>query len=119
MPSRFPKYRPDGSFCVKLILEVKTDDPDKMAIIVQHWLDEWVLNNQTWNWFERTLHYRDDFRRSPFNIECSTSWLSFCLEGQPRAEWWKDWIGFHLLQDLQAAFIEIGALRKIIDCDEM
>lgn len=117
MPRRFPSFRSDGSFCIKLIFDVKTENPNETSTQIQTWLNAWVINNQIWNWQERVLRFCDDFRRTPFGVECSTDLLSFSLEGQPNSEWWKDWIGFRLLKDLQAAFIEIGALREIVNCE--
>jgi hypothetical protein len=115
-PAQFPIRRPDGSFCIEIVLRVEAETSASLGGQVVEWLDAWVQSNQSWHWFGQDIRYDDEFAGNPFHVEYANGLLSFRLEGKPTARWWKDFLGLRLLKDLQQAFPSIRAVEKMQDC---
>ncbi len=120
---RFPKRRPDGSFCIEVSIPISTNEPEGFLGRVQDWFTQWVEANQIWTrkW-EPTgrieeLSYLQEFKREPQVISCDSTELKIRLEGQPSAKWWKDWMVTRILADLKAAFAEIKGVGHVRDCE--
>lgn len=121
---KFPKLRPDGSFCIEARVRVSTNELDVLASEVTNWLDRWVRENQYWKRSlvkkgKVVLDYFDDYAGLPSLLTCPPDFLILRLAGRPGARWWKDWLILRLLKELRNAFEEITALERIIDCPEM
>ena len=120
MPIKFPKRRPDGSFCVLVTLRVSTPGPQALASRVTAWLDQWVLANRQWKWGDQVFDFFDDFVGIPTCVASGTDLLTLRFEGRPQSKkWWKDWIGLRLLADIRQAFSEIVDLDRVVDCPEV
>ena len=125
-PVKFPKRRPDGSFCVELYLSIVTDDPSALAFQMTAWIEEWVRVNRNWECpmaknVGGAFDFYDEFIRPPHCVIGSSGSLFLRVEGRPGAgEWWKDWILSRLMVDMLAVFKEIQrpALEKVRDCPE-
>ena len=119
MEIKFPKKRADGSFCVEIALRVDTDDAEGLVARITSWLEEWTQKNRYWNWFEEKLDFLNDFTGPPTCAKRSPESLVVRVEGTPQfTKWWKDWIGFRLLKDLQKQFPEITAVQDVENCPE-
>jgi hypothetical protein len=119
MPIKFPKRRPDGSFCVLVSVRVTTQEPQELASRVTGWLDQWVLANRQWKFGDRLLDFFEDFAGAPSCIVSAPGLLTLRFDGRPQSKkWWKDWIGVRLLSDLRKAFSEIGDVDGVVDCPE-
>src|SRR5437867_2814598 len=114
---KFPKRRPDGSFCIEVILHIVSDDPEGLLKRVRDWAIQWAKANQVWTrkWCtgeglqnqEEELQYIQDFNQEPLPIACSTTELKIQLECKPSAQLWKDWLVSRILPDLKTSFPEI------------
>jgi hypothetical protein len=119
MEIKLPKKRADGSFCVEIALRSDTDDAERLAARITTWLEEWTQKNRYWNWFEERLDFLNDFAGPPTCAKRSPELLVVRVEGTPQfTKWWKDWIGFRLLKDLQKQFPEITAVEGVENCAE-
>jgi hypothetical protein len=119
MEIKFPKKRPDGSFCVEIALRVNTSDPEGLAARITSWLEEWTQRNRYWNWFEETLDFFNDFAGSPICTEHTPESVIVRVESRPKfTKWWRDWIVLRLLKDLQSQFHEIIAVEAFANCLE-
>lgn len=77
---RFPKKRPDGSFCVEVTCVVQTDEPKDLRNRVQAWLVQWVKDDQVWIWKwdmggEEELLYQREFKRGTRLVSCTSTEL--------------------------------------------
>src|SRR4051812_13579185 len=117
----FPKVREDGTFCVRVVLSIATQDAAGLRADLQRWMSKWGQDKEVWErqWrsgrMERLL-YSDDFKAAP-TIEISdASELHLRVEGTSSARLWKDWLVSRILPDLKAAFSEIGEFKEMRDC---
>jgi hypothetical protein len=125
--TKFPKRRPDGSFCVELRLRVDTKDVEELAHLINAWIEEWVRANRYWknNLAHRengVLDFYDEFARPPYCVAGDPVSLFLRVEGCPGSgKWWRDWIASRLTRDLRATFKEIQppVMEKARDCLEL
>jgi hypothetical protein len=118
MPAKFPKRRPDGTFCVEIVFRLETDSPDELLLRVTAWLRDWVARNPRSTWFGEEVSYSDEFAGAPFGIKCDTKELHFKMEGQASAKWWKDWLVIGLLSEIEKAFVEIKKIHSVRNCED-
>jgi hypothetical protein len=110
---KFPKRRPDGSFCVEFKLVIVTNDPAGLAFRINAWIEEWVRANRFWknNLAHEeggVLDLYDEIARPPYCVTEDSGSLFLRVEGCPGAKkWWKDWIASRLRADLMANFNEV------------
>jgi hypothetical protein len=116
MPPRFPKLRPDGSFCVEVTLRVEGEHEEELAVRVDTWFRNWVQNNRFWDWFGERRDYFDEFGAVPSATTLVDRELRIQLQGKPGAKWWKDWLALRIIKELQAAFPKIKDVEAIKDC---
>jgi hypothetical protein len=116
----FPRRKPDGSFCVEVVLRVKATDLRAQERSIEAWARNWLTRNRYWDWklAGRCLDYFDDFSREPFHVRCTVDTVSFRLEGRPSARWWKDWLAFRIVEDLRAALPEVKDLLTVTNCPD-
>jgi hypothetical protein len=119
---KFPKRHADGSFCAEVTLTVQTEEPEDLLCRIQAWLTRWVETNQVWEWKWDTggaeeLLYGREFNREPKAVSCTSRELKVQFEGQPSAEWWKDWLAFRIVPELKAAFAEVQDVSSVKDCE--
>jgi hypothetical protein len=125
-PEKFPKRKPDGSFCIELTLGVGTRDTAELASRMTAWIEEWVRANRYWKTVlaDRVggvFDFYDEFVRPPYCVTRYSGSLLLRLEGRPGAgKWWKDWILSRLIMDLRVAFKEIQhyPVEGIRNCQE-
>ena len=119
---RFPKRRPNGSFCVEVALKADSGDPVLLGKRVQEWWSTaWMPANREWrrSWSSdqtQTLSYSDEFDGEPRVWRC-TSELRFRFEGKPSAKWWRDWLVSRILPDLKSKFPEVQDFVRITNCE--
>jgi hypothetical protein len=118
MEINLPKKRPDGSFCIAIMLRVNTNDAKGLAARITSWLKEWTQRNRYWHWFE-DLDFFNDFAEAPTCAERTEESLIVRVEGSPKfTKWWRDWIVLRLLKELQGQFAEITAVEAVVNCPE-
>lgn len=126
MPAKFPAKRDDGSFCIKVFLQVDTHRTKSTCDAIQTWLEQWVETNRYWNFStpsaKGNLDFYESFASVPRCMEEEAGVLSLQFEGRPNApKDWKDWLVLRLLKELQEAFkgvITIGEVRNCSDAAE-
>jgi hypothetical protein len=112
-PERFPKRRPDGSFCIEQQLSIDSENPAVLATRINDWIEEWVLANRYWECkLAETeggaLDFYDEFARPPYCVAGDSGSFLLRVEGCPGAKkLWKDWLLSRLMKDLVAAFKEL------------
>jgi len=120
---RFPKRNADGSFCLDVFIAIETNEPENLSRRVESWGRQWANENRIWtrNWVpsgrEEILNYSDEFKREPYPVSCTPTELTLRLEGQPSAQWWKDWLVERILSDLKSSFAEFRDVNRIRNCD--
>jgi len=126
---KFPKRRPDGSFCVEVVVPVATTDPEKLLPRVSEWATRWVNSNRLWvrQWKSgenlrevqpEELHYDAEFESGP-RATYDSGFLKLRFEGRSSAKWWKDWLVLRFLPDLKQSFPEISSADVAFrNCDE-
>lgn len=126
---KFPRRRPDGSFCVEVTFAVRTTD-EGLGERIQQWLTQvWVPSNTTWLRVWQTgpglsierpelLRYSDEFLSSPTVTSSMATEIRLQLRGKNRKrKLWKDWIVSRIMPDLRAHFSEISDFLSITDCE--
>jgi hypothetical protein len=121
---RFPKRKPDGSFCVEVVFRVNSNELDALMSRVALWLEEWVRTNRFWKIGfahpeapDGMFDFLRDFAGPP---TCSANGPDLiCLRfegrsGSKRA--WRDWLAMRLSKELRGAFPEITALEDVRNC---
>ena len=121
---RFPKRRPDGSFCILACFHVASGDPVNLKTELDAWFRQWVQNNQTWTWTyetgeQQTFSFTDEFSGVPVPVLLNEHEVGIRFEGQPTAaKFWKDWLALKIVPDIRSDFQELGDLTRIVDCDD-
>ncbi len=123
---KFPKRRPDGSFCVVVSFVVGTKD-ESLPGRIQQWLTEvWVPSNTTWlrDWktgpglsVERRelLRYSDEFLSPPTVTSSVDTEIRVQLHGKdPQRKLWKDWLVSRILK---AQFPEVDDFLSVTNCE--
>jgi hypothetical protein len=124
MPAKFPKKRPDGSFCVEVTLRVSTKTPEQLANQVQLWLEQWVQVNREWKTplaasTGELLSFFDEFTGPPTCFLKDPNSLCLRVEGRPNmGRWWRDWLILRVLKDLKANFSEVTAVESFTNCSD-
>lgn len=119
---KFPKLRPDGSFCVEVTLNARTTDLDALASRITEWIESFLRNNRYWTWpFAKekggVVDFFDEFVATPSCVATPPHSLVIRVEAKPEAKWWKDWLVVRLLGDLRKDFDnEIVGVNEIGDC---
>ena len=117
MPARFPRLRPDGSFCVEVVFVLEGAGIDNLASKLEVWLQEWVAHNRFWN-FSGQRDWFEDFTAVPQVSGVSEHALYLRLHGKPGSKWWRDWLALRLRGELEAAFPMVRRLVSIKDCPD-
>lgn len=116
MPARFPMLRPDGSFCVEVVLRTKSAHDDRLTYRLNIWLQNWVSSNRYWCFLNEQRDYFDEFYAAPAVISLKEREIRIRLQGKPSAKWWKDWLALRIIEELKAEFSEIGEVGAIENC---
>jgi hypothetical protein len=118
---RFPRRRPDGSFCVEVTLSTSSNDEEPGRRIQKWWDEVWIPADTTWTIIKKTgpglsvvlpeLHlFADEFAAPPKVISCRDFEFRFQLVGKdPARKFWMDWLVRRLIRDLRTGFPEIRA----------
>jgi hypothetical protein len=119
MPVKFPVKFDDGSFCIKVVLQVDTQRSLRNEI--QTWLDQWVQENRYWAFStpssKGNLDFYESFSAAPRCIEEQSGVLSLQFEGRPGASKdWKDWLVLRILKELQETFKGVITIGEIKNC---
>jgi hypothetical protein len=119
---KFPKRRPDGSFCVEVTLRHTSGDTAALASELREWIaTDWTPQNNLWtrNWSNGSveeLRYLDEFSAAPRLTSCENGELIIVLDGKPNAgKVWKDWLVSRMWPDIKKCFPEITDLCSIRD----
>lgn len=127
---KFPHRNPDGSFCVEVGLELKSDSPGELVASIQSWFcDVWMVKNSTWvrTWEtgpnleskkNEVLKYEDEFLSVPRVELGRQSELCISLSGAKLAKLWKDWLVSKIAPDLKTQFPQVGDLLYIRNMPE-
>jgi hypothetical protein len=124
MRAKFPKKRPDGSFCVEVTLIVNTNDPKELVNRVHLWLEQWVQANREWRTSLAAsagglLSFFDEFSGPPTCFLKGPNALGLRVEGRPNmGRWWRDWLILRILKDLQGEFSEVIQVESFADCPD-
>lgn len=118
----FPKRHPDGSFCIDVSFSVATENYQELSKAIVSWATEWAGANTVWlrRW-EPTgkteeLRYADEFKGPLTPVFCDAGRLTVRLQGQPAAQWWRDWLVSRIIPELKQSFSEIRDGVEIKDC---
>jgi hypothetical protein len=110
MRSKFPKTRPDGSFCVELEFRSDKEATSEHETGATFWLSEWTRENRYWvtrvvRKKDGVLDILDEFSFPQYQVEAHPASLLIRLEGRPgMMKHWGNGIVASLKQDVLETF---------------
>ena len=121
MKVRFPKRRPDGSFCVQVSLNCAATNRSELAERINSWSREWVERNQYWKTpsSEVSDDYFAQFVNPPPCVVDEHGQLQFRIVGRSDAhKWWRDWLVRKILPALCEKFKDVIDIDRISNCPD-
>jgi hypothetical protein len=120
---KFPRLRPDGSFCIEFMVRVRASELQALASRVAEWLDAWVREHR---YLRRSfprekgqelVDFFDELAGVPSCVACPPGSLRLRFNGLPGAYWWRDYYVL-MLTGMRAAFPEVSSMERPVNCPD-